>query len=287
VVGVAALAAALLFASLPRSWARLAIPIVIAGFLVYSSRSVYHQVTFISDSTRHAGGLVGDPSWIDHAIGKNSRAEFLYTTDIDRDQHMLWQAEFWNRSVRRVFGVTSQDPTIPDVTAPLDLGNGKITPGLPAGDPDARPRYVVAAASFDVDGTRIAHAGFLALTRVKEPLRLASSTLGVSPDGWTAGWGDYLRYAAPARGSRVTVTLARPGVTDAPPAKVTVKVGRLLSINAAAHLGSVWERRQVTLRGDGAASLSLPVRPEPFIVQLAISRTVQGLGVVPTFTVGS
>jgi hypothetical protein len=286
VVGLAALAAGLLFASLPRSWARIAIPIVIAGFLVYSSRSVYNQVTFIADSTRHAGGLTGDPSWIDRAIGKNSRAEFLYTTDIDRNQHMLWQAEFWNRSVRRVFGVTSQDPSIPDVTAPLDYGTGKITPGLAAGDRDARPRYVVAAANFDVDGTRIAHAGFLALTRVKAPLRLASSTLGVSQDGWTAGWADYLRYAAPRRGARVTVTLARPGAKGAPPAKVTVKVGKLLSRNGAAHLGTLWGQRQVTVRGDGSSTVTLPLRPQPFIVQLAISPTFRGLGVMPSFAVG-
>lgn len=286
VVGLAALAAGILFASVPRRWARLAAPIAIAAFLVYSSRSVYNQVTFIGDSTRHAGGLVGDPSWIDHAIGKDSRAEFLYTTDIDRNQHMLWQAEFWNRSVRRVFGVTSQDPSIPDVTAPLDYGNGRITPGLPAGDSDAKPRYVVAAANLDVDGTRIAHAGFLALTRVKGPLRLASSTLGVSSDGWTAGWGDYLRYAAPPPGTRVTVTLARPGAKGAQPAKVTLKVGRLLSINGAAHLGSVWAQRQVTIRGDATSTFSFPVRPEPFIVQLAISPTFRGLGVMPTFAVG-
>jgi hypothetical protein len=63
-------------------------------------------------------------------------------------------------------------------------------------------------------------------------------------------------------------------------------VGRLLSINGAAHLGTVWERRQVTLRGDAAEGLTLPLRPQPFIVQLAISRTVNGLGVLPTFTVG-
>jgi hypothetical protein len=293
VVGLAALGAGLLFASVPRSWARLAIPIAIAGFLVYSSRSVYHQVTFIGDSTRHAGGLVGDPSWIDHAIGKNSRAEFLYTTDIDRNQHMLWQAEFWNRSVRRVFGVTSQDPSIPDVTAPLDYGNGKITPAL-AG-PDASPRYVVAAANLDVNGTRVAHAGFLALTRVKAPLGLASSTLGISPDGWTADWGDYLRYAAPVRGAHVTVTLSRPGAKGAAPAKVTVKVGRLLSSNGAAHLASLWTQRQVTLRADASHSFLLPLRPEPFIVQLSISRTFSAtvlnpadtrrLGVVPTFQI--
>jgi hypothetical protein len=295
VVGLAALAAGILFASLPRRCTRLAVPIAIAGFLVYSSRSVYNQVTFVADSTRYAGGLAGDPSWIDHAIGRNSRAEFLYTTDIDRDQHILWQSEFWNRSVRRVFGVTSQDPTIPDVSAPLDYGTGRITPALPGGSSDARPRYVVAAADVDIDGTRVAHAGFLALTRVKAPLRLASSTLGVSPDGWTAGWGDYLRYAAPARAARVTVALSRPGATRVAPTMVTVRVGRLLRVNGAAHLGSIWTQRQVTLRGDASRTVSLPLRPAPFIVQLSISPTfpaalfnpadTRRLGVVPSFQV--
>src|SRR5205823_873500 len=89
-------------------------------------------------------GLAGDPSWIDHAIGKNKRVEFLYTTDIDVDQHILWQDEFWNRSVRRVFGVTSQDPSIPDVTAPLDA-SGRIIPQLPASSLDGPPPATVTA----------------------------------------------------------------------------------------------------------------------------------------------
>jgi hypothetical protein len=293
VLGLGALGAGLLFASVPRRWARFAVPVVIAAFLLVSSRSVFNQVTFISSATRHAGGLAGNPNWIDRAVGRNSRVEFLYTTDIDRDQHILWQSEFWNRSLRRVFGVTSQDPSIPDVSAPLDYGNGRIAPILPASSPDARPRYVVAASTVDVDGVRVAHAGFLTLTRANAPLRLASSTLGVSPDGWTAGWGDYLHYVPPAPGERVNLNLSRPGAKGAGPAKVTVKVGRLRSSNGAAQPGRVWTQRQVTLRGDATQTLSLPLRPEPFVVQLSISPTFPGtllnpadtrrLGVVPTF----
>ena len=69
------------------------------------------------------------------------------------DPHVAWQAEFWNRSVHRLFGVTAQDPSIPDVSTSLDR-TGQDHPGLPASSPDRRPRYVLATPTSDVDGTR-------------------------------------------------------------------------------------------------------------------------------------
>jgi hypothetical protein len=292
-LGIGALVTGLLFATLARSWARVAVPATVAGFLVVSSGSVFATVTWISTATRHAGGLAGNPSWIDHAVGRNQRVEFLYTTDIDRDQHILWQSEFWNRSVRRVFGVTSQDPSIPDISAPLDLATGRITPGLPAGSPDLNPRYVVAASAVDVAGTRIAQAGFLTLSRVKPPLRLASATQGIYSDGWTGSSAAYTRYVPPAHGARVEVTVSRPGATAAPPTKVTVKIGRVRAAHGSALLGRVWTTRTWTLRGGAGHVFSLPVRAEPFQVQVVVSTTFSAsllnaadtrqLGVVPTF----
>jgi hypothetical protein len=205
----------------------------------------------------------------------------------------LWQSEFWNRSVRRVFGVTSQDPTIPDLSAPLDSGDGRIKPQLPSSSPNARARYVVAASNVDISGKRIAQAGFLALTRVRPPLGLASSTLGISPDRWTGDSAEYLHYVPPAPRARLAVVLSRPGAKAAAPATVTVKVGRLLDVKGAAQPGRVWDQRHVMLRGDATRVLSFPLRPEPFIVRLSIRPTFSAtllnpadtrqLGVVPVF----
>jgi len=264
-VGLGALIAGLLFASLPRGFARLAVPIAIAAFLVVSSRSVFNQVTFISTSTRHAGGLVGDPSWIDHAVGRNSRVEFLYTTDIDRDQHILWQAEFWNRSVRRVFGVTSQDPTIPDVTAPLDAATGRIVPNLSASSPDARPRYVVAATGFGVAGRRIAQSAFLSLYRVPPPLGLASAVTGLQPDFWTGATADYTNFRGlPSR--RLNVLVWRPALKGPSAAHVTVTVRPL-------RVGPTWVTQHWTLQNGKRHLFKLPLRSGPFRVHLAVDPT--------------
>ncbi len=172
----------LLFAIVPRQVARWALPTAVLGFLMLSSASVYATITWQARGFRHAGGLRGDPSWIDHAIGKGKRVELLYTADIT-DGHVVWQAEFWNRSVRRLFGVTAQDASIPDVNAPLDA-DGRIVPDLPAGSPDLHPRFVLAATGVAVAGTRIASSGQLVLWRVRSPLRLLSPAAAATSDGW-------------------------------------------------------------------------------------------------------
>ena len=287
IVGLGAVVAGLLFASLPRGWARWVVPVAIAAFLAVSSRSVYHELTFISSASRHAGGLVGDPSWIDHAIGKNARAQFLYTTDIDQDQHILWNTEFWNRSLRRVYGVTSQDPSIPDVTAPLDPANGRIVPQLPADSPDVDPKYVVADTNVDVDGTRIAHGGVLALYRVRPPLRISTITLGVQPDAWTAATASYTRYVVPPGTRQVVVTVSRPPLKGPPPSQVDVAVGPVAVVNGSATISRVWERRRWSVRNGTRHTFVLPLRHGAFQVELAASTFVpQQYGYADTRTLG-
>jgi Dolichyl-phosphate-mannose-protein mannosyltransferase len=287
IVGLGAVVAGLLFASLPRSWARWMVPIAIAAFLVVSSRAVYHQLTFISSASRHAGGLVGDPSWIDHAIGKNARAQFLYTTDIDLDQHILWNTEFWNRSLRRVYGVTSQDPSIPDVTAPLDPANGRIVPQLPADSPDVDPKYVVADTNVGVDGTRIAHGGALALYRVQAPLRISTITVGVQPDAWTDATASYTRYVVPPGAKQVVVTVSRPPLKGPPPSQVDVAVGPVAVVNGSATISRVWERRRWSVGNGMRHTFVLPLRGGAFQVELAASTFVpQQYGYADTRTLG-
>jgi hypothetical protein len=272
-LGGGALLAALLFACLPRSWGRVVLPVALVGYLMLASASVFAQTTYISRSTRHAGGLAGDPAWIDHTIGKHQRVEFLYTTDIDVDQHILWQSEFWNRSVRRVFGVTSQDPSIPDVSAPLDPATGRIVPQLPAGSPDAQPRYVVAASNLDVDGTRIASAGLLSLYRVRAPLRLSTLTTGLTADRWTGASATYNDFLPASPGEHLVVTISRPPLSGPPPAHVAVAVGRLGGAQGAATISKVWSRGSWTLRNGTSHRFDLPLQRGPFQLQIATSPT--------------
>ncbi|MGZ4256152.1 MAG: hypothetical protein ACXVRE_00070 [Gaiellaceae bacterium] len=271
-IGIGAICAGVLFAALPRSVGVWAVPAVVGAFLILSSGSVFAKETYIAGATRHAGGLAGDPSWIDHAVGRNARVEFLYTTDIDVDQHILWQSEIWNRSVRRVFGVTSQDPSLPDVTAPLDP-RARIVPQLPAGSPDATPRYVVAAANLDVAGSRIASSGALALYRVRPPLRLATLTTGVTADSWTGSSAAYTHYLPAGPHAHVVVAISRPQLSGPPPAQVSVTAGRLGVVNGTETITRVWDRQSWTLANGATHHFYLPLRRAPFQVQLAVSPT--------------
>ena len=279
-VGLAALVAGILFAVVRRAWARPAIPIAIFFFLVLSSESIFGEIQFLSAATRHAGGLNGDPSWIDDAVGKDARVEVLYTSDF-ADPHVVWQAEFWNRSVRRLFGLTAQDPSIPDLGATQDP-HGRISLGLPPGAADSRPRYVVAAPGVEVAGQRIAARGQLVLWRVHGPIRLASVLAGITPDGWTGPTATYSRYVVPPGARQVEIAVSRPGVPPSlAPTHVRARLGR--------------QTVTKTVRGAGSAVLRLPVPHRPFAVVLTVSPTfspsqfgspdTRTLGVRATFSV--
>jgi hypothetical protein len=284
-LAVGVVAAGFLFAVAPRRWALSAVPIAVAAFLLISSGSVFATVTWLSRATRHAGNLQSDPAWIDHAVGKSARVEVIDTSDI-LDPHVVWQAEFWNRSVRRLFGLSAQDPSIPDVSARLAAG-GRIEPGLPAGSPDLDPGYVVGDSNLDIDGTRVASGGQLALWRVHRPLRLGSMTSGITPDGWTGPFATYTRFVVPPRASHVEIRLSRPNVpTTLPAAHVRASMGPT-------GKRTVWQRADATFRGK--AMLRFPVRRPAFQIRLSVSPTfspaqfgspdTRTLGVVVSFKV--
>src|SRR5205814_2689918 len=119
------LVAGLLFASVPRRLAVWMIPGAVLVVFALATNTIFGKVEFLSYETRHAGDLQGHPSWIDHTVGAGQRVELLDTKGV-LDPHVLWQAQFWNRSVRRTFGVTNQDP-ISDVVTQLD-DRGDLTP---------------------------------------------------------------------------------------------------------------------------------------------------------------
>ena len=277
-IGLGAICAALLFAVVPRRIAVWAVPGALAAFLMLSSGSVFAKVTYISEATRHAGGLVGNPSWIDHVVGPSQRVEFVDTAEIP-DPHILWQTQFWNRSVRRIFGVTSNDPSIPDVNAPLGPATGEIRPELPPGSPDANPRYVVAAGNVAVAGKRIGQAGFLSLYRVTPPLGLASTTSGVQPDAWIGSSATYTDYRGPKR-RRLEVLVWRPKLNGPPPAQVRVRIGTVE--------GAVWATQTWTVKNGTRHLFTLPVRRRPFQVRLTVSPTFvpSQYGLTDTRTLG-
>ena len=184
-------------------------PIGIALFLVFSSVTVLKAWAGQSRATHDSQGT-NDLSWIDKTIGPDADAAFLLTPDFQADPHPLWQSEFWNRSVRRVFLLDAFDPTgYPAIPTTLNRAGRLVTaPGT------RQPKYVVTAPGVDVDGKLLASTPRLALYRVSSPLRLADRSSGLTADGWTGADATYTRYHPGAK--VVIVDLSRPALPVAP-----------------------------------------------------------------------
>jgi 4-amino-4-deoxy-L-arabinose transferase-like glycosyltransferase len=200
--------AALAFAFVPRRLAATVLPVAMAAFLILSSYSVHGAIRDYSRGLRDSAGLAGNASWIDDAVG-HERAAFLFTpaTNIGQESSFLWQAEFWNRSIKDFYDLDIAEPVPLGDTTMLttERSSGRLvgtTPGIAPKD-----RYVVTQSGMQLAGQRIATHGPLTLYRVAPPLRLSSLVEGVYSDGWTGADASFTRFT-PSR-STVVVTLSR------------------------------------------------------------------------------
>jgi hypothetical protein len=250
------LAAGLFFALVPRRWGVVLAPIGIALFLVLSSVTVLKAWAGQSRAT-HASQGTNDVSWIDKTIGPDADAAFLLTPDFQADPHPLWQSEFWNRSVRRVFLLDAFDPNgYPAVPTTL-TGAGRLVtaPGT------RQPKYVVTAPGVDVEGRLLASTPRLALYRVSPPLRLADRSSGLTADGWTGADATYTRYYPGAK--LVFVDLSRPRL-PAVPGRARVEL---------VSKGSIVAHRGWIARSGSEKTFRFRAPPAPFSVRIHVTPT--------------
>ena len=122
--------------------------------------------------------------WIDEHVGADADVPFIFTPDLVANPHLLWQTEFWNRSVGDVYGLNAHDPTsVPVVRTTVDArgrivraldGDGSLPPlrGRSARDRHRREsRSPLRVACVALPGD--------------PPLRLESQLDGVYGDGWS------------------------------------------------------------------------------------------------------
>jgi len=250
------LAAGLFFVLVPRRWGMLLAPIGIALFLVFSSVSVLKAWAGQAQAT-HASQGTNNVTWIDKTIGHNADAAFLLTPDFEADPHPLWQSEFWNRSVRRVFLLDTRDPTsYPAITTTLNGAGRLVTaPGT------RQPKYIVTAPGVHVDGKLLASTPRLALFRVSEPLRLNDRSTGLTADGWTGADATFTRFDPGAK--VVFVNLSLPDLPTSP-ARVRMELD---------SRGSTVARRAVSVRSNSEQTIRFPAPPAPFSVRLHVTPT--------------
>jgi hypothetical protein len=190
----------LLFAFVPRRFAAPAIVGAVGAFLVLTSYSVHGTIRDYSRNLAAGTGVLSDPTWIDDTAGSND-VGVLYgsSAGVFQEAVALWEAEFWNEDVGRVytFGVT-EPGTFPETVVKLDPANGqlsagsapaaRVAPGL------ARTRYLLASSGLDFVGRQRGRRGPFALYAVRPPPRIASSVSGLYSDGWSGADTSYSRF---------------------------------------------------------------------------------------------
>ena len=262
---VGGIAAALAFLLWPReSFASLVLPTAVAGFLVLSTYPVAGALRDYSRSLEDAAGTFGSPSWIDERIGSAGDATFLIgtTPDPSIERQVLWQTEFWNRSLRQVYDLG--DPGLSGFaeTAVRAIGSGSFVD--PAGG-KLHPRYVVANLSFQIDGRMVAARPPLGLYRTDGALRLAAATSGVYGDGWMGAYASYSRYSPRSRRGTVAVSLSRAAWTGP---DVPGRVQIVLISDRGRHVVRRW-----VIHSGRSRTFSVPVSRGPFAIAVYISPT--------------
>ena len=270
---VGGFAAGLSFALLPRRLASVLLPAGVALFLVLSSYSVYGS---IRDHSRATLALVGSPpSWIDERIGTGSEAAFLYggTADLVGEAQVMWQTEFWNRSVETVYRLGPPEPApLPESAATFDAVTGRIVPE--PGKGSSTIRYVVAPSSVQLVGTRLAQQGRLALYRVQTPMRLATLLGGVYADGWIGADAAFTHYSTPSRSGRLRVRVSRLGWGGpSPPGDVTIRVGPLAAIGGQPAIARVTDSTTFTIRSRRGRSFTLSTPRSPYRLEIHVGST--------------
>jgi hypothetical protein len=270
-VALGGVAAGLLFVLVPRRLAATTIGAV-AIFLALSAWSVAGTLRDQAKATRLETHTT-NADWIDEQVGIEADVPFIFTADLEPNPHLLWQTEFWNRSVGDVYGLDAADPTsVPVVATTVDaLGRIVRTPdgGLLA------PRYVVAQPGLDIAGEQVVADGRLVLHRVSSPLRLESQVDGLSSDGWTGPQASLSQYEPlPGGARRMRVRVSRAGWTGADvPGRVTITAGSLRLTDGVPTLGRPTATREWTVHSGQTRTFDLPVPRAPFRVEVSVAPT--------------
>jgi glycosyltransferase involved in cell wall biosynthesis len=184
-----ALGAAFLW--LPRRYAPVLPALVALGFLAtwLPVEQWKHSFPRLSQSA-YARGVGAGRSWIDRAVGADAHVAVLWS---DGNRYAVWQNEFWNRSVDRVYGfgaaMTGGLPSVAVSIDPADRATGILRDrkGRPLFDP-----YVLTSSSVKLVGREVAAdpAKKLVLYKVDTPVRVTTSIAGLYPERanpWSTG----------------------------------------------------------------------------------------------------
>ncbi len=179
------------FLWLPRRYAPVLPALVALGFLAtwLPVELWTHSFPRVSRSA-YAQGIGAGKSWIDRAVGPNADVAVLWSGG---NRYGVWQNEFWNRSVRRVYSLGgTMSGSLPAVA--VSIGAADRATGIlrDRKGHTLLDQYVLTSSGVTLVGRRVAAdpAKKLVLYRVSVPVRVTTSIVGLYPEPanpWSAG----------------------------------------------------------------------------------------------------
>jgi hypothetical protein len=215
VAAAAILACAFLFLS--ARWAYVLPAVVLAWFVFTQERLEFfhHGFPKASVNVLYAGVTNAHRDWIDRAVGRDARVAFVWSGENHNFRTaQLWENEFFNRSVGRVYDLDGPSPGGLPETPVSQQADGTLL----AGGAPIRTPYALTDVNNPVAGRVVARDERKGLVVVKPsgPLRIVDRVTGLySSDTWSGAQAAYLRPGC--RGGKLTVSLASdPGLFRSP-----------------------------------------------------------------------
>jgi hypothetical protein len=199
---VAAIVAATLFLLVPRRFAAVLPAFVAAAFVAVSwtAEDGVHGFRVGSLGALFQGITNKHRDWIDRAVGHDANVAVLWTTCRSErcprpwsltDEKVVWENEFFSRSVGTVYSLHDPMPGLASRRASFVDTTGYFTSG---GRPIRAP-YALLDTSVEPIGTVVArdvHRN-VAVWKLDGPLRQATRVTGIYPDTWAGPHVTYVR----------------------------------------------------------------------------------------------
>jgi hypothetical protein len=261
----------LLFAFTPRRFVAPVLVGSIAVFLVLTSYSVHGAIRDYSRALAGGTGVLAEPTWVDdRSGGREVGALYGYSSDSFQEAETLWETEFWNRRLARVYTVGPHEPVgLAETPVTVDPVSGRLTASgsdRSVEEELADTRDLLTAAGTDLAGSLKAVRPPFALYALKPPPRVESLVSGVYPDRWMGADATYTHFATSVpRPRQVHVTLSRRlwNGTDVP-GKVRIDLVRG---------GRVVTTRRWVIHAGAERRFSFAAPPVPFQVRVHIEPT--------------
>ena len=265
VVVLASLALGAAFAFLTPRWA-LALPLAVAVWFVLATERIMdfdHGFHRSSEGALFEGISTGVREWVDEAVGRDADVAFVFSGKDPTQQPLtLWENEFFNRSIGRVYDLRRPSMgELPEHRVTQRADGVLLADGRPV-----RHRYVLTDTSVPLAGTVIARdePKGIVLYRTDGLVRIGHRVEGVYHDTWSEPRVVYTRLRC--TGGRVTAVLT---------GDATLFGDRPQTVRA--------EGRSVTFRQDETAELTVPLRPRDGVCRVVfdVERTAIPAVVLP------